>query len=325
MLNKIIILTAILTLLVTFTSPAQDFAPVGTAVAQFLEIGIGARGTAMGEAFTALPNDAGAVFWNPAGIADVEQRNFFTAYNRWPADISIGGAVLAMNFNNIGAFALSTTYLMTGDMDITTIDQPMGTGESFAISNYAFGLTYARYLTDRFSIGFTGKLVHENYLDYGYTNWALDIGTIYRTSFHGMKLGMSILHFGPEAKFSGEYIDYSDSKSVDVNKPKTFETYSLPINFRFGVCLDLLNQGPHQLISAADMIHSNNNLEKYNFGLEYGFSKTFFLRSGYQFNTDEGGFAFGTGIKFNILTLDYAYSDLGTLQDIHRISLALSF
>jgi hypothetical protein len=325
MLNKIIYLTAIFALLLTPVNQAQDFAPVGTAVAQFLEIGIGARATAMGEAFTALPNDAGAVFWNPAGIVDVSQRSFSTTYNRWPAAISIGGAAFAVNFGHLGAVAISTTYLMTDDMDITTIDQPMGTGESFGISNYALGLTYARYLTDRFSIGFTGKLVHENYLDYGYTNWALDIGTIYRTNFHGMKLGMSILHFGPDAQFSGDYIDYSDSKSVDVNKPKTFETYSLPINFRFGVSFDLLNRAQHQLISAVDMIHSNNNLEQYNLGLEYGFHQTFFLRTGYKFNTDEGGFAFGTGIKFNLLALDYAYTDMGALQDIHRVSLALSF
>lgn len=325
MLKKTIYFVAILALFLAPQSQAQDFAPVGTAVAQFLEIGIGARATAMGEAFTALPNDAGAVFWNPAGIVDVQQRSFYTAYNRWPADISIGGASFAVNFGHLGTVALSTTYLMTDEMDVTTIYQPMGTGESFGISNYALGLTYSRYLTDRFSIGFTGKLVNEKYLDYGYTNWALDIGTLYRTSFHGMKLGMSIQHFGPEAQFSGEYIDYSDPKSVDVDKPKTFETYSLPINFRFGACIDLMRNAQHQLISAADMIHSNNNLEQYNFGLEYGFHQTFFLRTGYQFNTDEGGLAFGTGIKFNILALDYAYTDMGVLQDIHRVSLALSF
>ncbi|HDP99200.1 MAG TPA: PorV/PorQ family protein [bacterium] len=309
---------------------AQDFAPVGTAVAQFLEIGIGARATALGEAYTSLANDAGSAFWNPAGLAAVQQRSFYTAFTSWPAEISIGGFAFAMNFGNIGTFAISSTYLMTGDMEITTIANPEGTGEMFGISNFAVGLSYARYMTDHLAIGITTKLVREKYFDSGYYSWALDLGTIYHTHFHGLTLGMSILHFAPEVRFSGDYIDYSDKRSLDVNKPKNFETYSLPINFRFGVSFDLLNTEKNKITTSVDMIHPNNNLEQYNFGIEYCFNKMFFFRSGYRFNTDEGGFALGTGLKFNLFgselaALDYSFTDLGVLKYIHRVSLGFSF
>jgi len=328
--KKIVILIAIFAIMSGQSIYAQDFAPVGTAVAQFLEIGVGARGTGMGEAFTALTNDAGSAFWNPAGLAGVTQRNLYTSYTVWPADISIGAFAFAIDAGNIGIFAISSAYLMTGDMDVTTVYQPEGTGESFNISNFSVGLSYARFITDHLSIGLTTKIVREKYMEHGYTTWALDMGTVYRTGFHGLNLGMSILHFGPEVKFSGDYIDYSDPKSVDVNKPKTFETYSLPINFRVGVSMNILDTPNNTLTTSADMIHPNNNLEQYNWGLEYCFNKMFFLRTGYRFNIDAGGLTFGTGVDLKVLgdlaaVIDYSFADLGILKSVHRFSFALSF
>ena len=330
MTKKIMILIAIFIICTGQSLYAQDFAPVGTAVAQFLEIGVGARGTGMGEAYTSLTDDAGSAFWNPAGLVGVDKRNLFTSYTVWPADISLGSFAVAMNVGNIGTFAISSAYLMTGDMAVTTVYQPEGTGENFSITNFSVGLSYARLLTDRLSVGVTTKIVREKYMEYGYTTWALDMGTIYRTGFHGLNLGMSILHFGPEIKFSGNYIDYSDPKSVDVNVPKTFENYSLPINFRIGISMNLLDTPENTLTTSADMIHPNNNLEQYNWGVEYCFNKIFYLRGGYRFNIDVGGLTFGTGIDLKILgdraaVVDYSFSDLGILKSVHRFSFALSF
>jgi hypothetical protein len=297
---KVYILIIALILFSVSNSYGEEFAPVGTAVAQFLEIGLGARATGMGEAFTVVTDDAGSVFWNPAGLAD-------------------------------GTFALSSVYLMTNDMDVTTVLEPEGTGEKFNLTNYSLGISYSRYLTDRVSIGLTTKLVHEDYYSYGYYIWALDLGTIYRTNFHGLKIGMSILHFAPEVRFSGEYIDYSDplSYSVDPQKPKTFGTYSLPMNFRFGISMNIIESSQHRVTAAADMIHPNNNLEQYNLGIEYCLNKMFSLRSGYKLTTDEGGLSFGAGTKWSIggisLLVDYAYSDMGVLNDIHRMTLSLSY
>lgn len=328
MMKKIKILFLILSLVPVSSVSAEEFAPVGTAVAQFLEIGLGARSTGMGEAVTAVIDDASAVFWNPAGLADVQHMNLYTAYNTWPAGISIGGLSLAMKLGNIGTIGINTVYLMTDDMEITTIENPEGTGEYFAISNYSLGLTYSRYLTDKVSVGVTTKLLHEGYWDYSYSTWAIDLGTLYRTGFHGLNIAMSILHFGPEVKFSGDYIDYSDVKSYgsDPPEPKTFETYSLPVNFRFGISMNLIDGKVNRLKTAMDLVHSNNNLEQYNLGLEYSLNRMIFVRSGYQFNTDEGGLAFGGGIKLGMgeslnLRADYSYADMGILKAIHRFSI----
>jgi hypothetical protein len=330
MKKLLFLMIGLILIAVSGSSYSQGFAPVGTAAAQFLEVGIGARQTAMGNAFTAMNNDASAVFWNPAGLSDVQKGDFVSSYCKWPADITLVGVSYAYNLKNIGVLALSGVYLMTGDMEVTSILQPQGTGEMFNIGNYSFGLSYARALTDRFSVGLTGKMIHEKYWTYGYTSWAVDIGTMYRTSFHGLRIGMSILHFGPDVRYDGTFIDYSDPKSVDVDKTKKFNTFSLPVNFRFGAAIDVLNNEQHRVTAAADMVHPNNNLEQYNFGMEYGFRQLFFLRAGYQTSADEGGLAMGVGVKTQMaghlgLVVDYSYADLGILTSAHRVTLGVSY
>ena len=141
---------------------------------------------------------------------------------------------------------------------------------------------------------------------------------------------MSILHFGPEVQFNGSYIDYSDPRSVDVDNPKSFPTYSLPINFRLGISFDVIRDERHSLVMAADMIHPNNNLEQYNVGMEYCLNNQLYLRSGYQLDDNEGGLTFGAGTILNIsggktVALDYAYADKGVLTSVHRVSFSFSF
>jgi len=330
MQTRKLILTLIFCLMLILPLDGKEFAPVGTAVAQFLEIGVGARAVGMGEAYTVVASDASAAFWNPAGLTDAGARNLFSSYSSWPAGISFAGLAYSMKLGQMGTFAVSGIYLMTDDMEVTTIAQPEGTGEMFNLTNYAVGLSFARFLTDRVSVGVTTKLVHEDYFGYGYSTWALDLGTVYRTNFHGLRLGMSIQHFAPEVKFDGDFIDYSDPLSVDANKPKEFETYSLPMNFRFGVSFNALNSARQQLLVAADMIHPNNNLEQYNIGVEYSFNQMFHLRGGYKLNADEGGLTFGGGAQVGLgaglkLACDYAYADLGLLQSAHRVSLSVTF
>jgi len=331
-MRKIIICLTLIVLIYPFQAFSENFAPVGTSVAQFLEIGVGAGATGMGEAYTVMAKDASATFWNPAGLADVQRYNLFTSYTQWPAGISVGAISFATNTGNLGTFAVNSIYLMADDMEITTINNPEGTGEYFSISNYSLGLSYSRYLTDKVSVGVTTKYVHEGYYDYGYSTWALDLGTLYRTGFHGLKLGMSVLHFAPEIRFDGDYVDYSDPKSYAAEEPnpKEFGNYSLPINFRFGVAMDVFKMKRHTITAATDMIHPNNNREQYNAGLQYSFDKIIHLRTGYKMSADEGGFSFGGGTNLNIgqdykVILNYSYADMGILNGINRFSLNIHF
>ena len=90
------------------------------------------------------------------------------------------------------------------DDKVRTVDQPEGTGEYFSAGDLAFGISYARKLTDRFSIGFTAKYIQESIWHMSSSAFAIDAGTIFRTDlFGGMVIGASISNFGTSMKLSG--------------------------------------------------------------------------------------------------------------------------
>ena len=45
---------------------------VATTAASFLEIGSGAKSLSMGGAFVSIANDVSALYWNPAGIVNID-------------------------------------------------------------------------------------------------------------------------------------------------------------------------------------------------------------------------------------------------------------
>ena len=51
---------------------AFDGADKGTSAAQFLKLGAGARAAGMGEAYSAVCADAGAVYWNPGALGSLK-------------------------------------------------------------------------------------------------------------------------------------------------------------------------------------------------------------------------------------------------------------
>jgi len=62
----------------------------GTTAASFLKIGVGARAAAMGDAFTALADDPTALYWNPAALIKLKERQLSATYNVWFAEINQG-------------------------------------------------------------------------------------------------------------------------------------------------------------------------------------------------------------------------------------------
>ena len=72
-----------------WTVPSDATTNVGTAGAQFLKIGPGARVDSLGGAFGGLANDVTSIYWNPAGLSQLKQTSFSDTHTIWLADISI--------------------------------------------------------------------------------------------------------------------------------------------------------------------------------------------------------------------------------------------
>jgi len=150
---------------------------VGTTAAQFMKIEVGPRAVAMGGNFVALANDATTLYWNPAGAAIITERMLTFSHTLWFADITHDYFGMVVPWSQ-GAIGLSVIALNTGEMEQTTLEKPEGTGSYFDFSDLTLGLTLSRPLTDRFSVGITGKYIAENLFNESASAFAFDLGTL---------------------------------------------------------------------------------------------------------------------------------------------------
>ncbi|MDR3628532.1 MAG: PorV/PorQ family protein, partial [Ignavibacteriaceae bacterium] len=239
---------------------------VGTTAAPFLGIGAGPEAIGMGGAFTAVATGPSALYWNPAGISRsgktqvlIEHTNYLvgTSYNYF-------AAVVALDQDN--AIGVSVTDLDYGSEDVTTVDNPDGTGEKWSAMDLAIGLTYSRNLTDRFSIGGTAKMIRQSIWRESATGWAMDAGLLYITPFNDLKIGMEIANFGTDMRLSGQdlYISYDPDATKagnNANIPAEYYTdsFPLPLTFRIGLAMDVLRLEENTITVAVDALHPNDN------------------------------------------------------------------
>jgi len=133
----------------------------GISTAQFLKIGVGARASALGDAFVAIANDVSALYWNPAGLVQFKNDEIIFSHNKWVVEINhdfLGGVY---HFAGKHAIGLAITGLSMDDMPVTTEFAPFGTGEFFSFSDVAIALTYSQKMTDKFSFGVTVRYIEE--------------------------------------------------------------------------------------------------------------------------------------------------------------------
>lgn len=337
-MKKIIFIILIITLVVSGQSPAQ-FSKRGTSGAQFLKIGVGARAQAMGGAFTAVANDASTLYWNPAGAARIPNADLIFSYTDWIADINHAFFGFVYNAGNIGSFGVSLTSVSMGQMEITTPEEPQGTGNYFSVSDVALGLTYARNMTDRFSFGIQLKLISQSIWDMNAFGWAFDIGTMYDVGLGGLKLAMNMANFGPELNFSGaglltqfnKYPEAGNIAPVDVYYDT--EQYPLPMTFRLALGYGWDPFGDQvNVTECLEFVKANDRAEAMIIGAEATLMELFFVRFGMNAvpeDETEEGISTGAGVRLNLGgykgSFDYAFTDFGRLQSIHRFSVGLSF
>ncbi|MCB9367347.1 MAG: PorV/PorQ family protein [Calditrichaeota bacterium] len=333
-------------------------AKVGTAGVQFLKISPSVRAVGMGEAFVAVANDANAIWHNPGALARLERPQGAISWIDYVAGLQYGYLGLTQpveRFN--GAVAVSMSYLTTDEIKETTPDRPDGTGRTFTAGDFAGGISYSQMLTDKFSVGGTLKIVSEMLADKSATGWAADIGTFYDTGWKSVRIAMLTSNFGPDMKFVEEEFP------LPMNFTFGASMYAINTNDRdYWNGQDSL--GTHALLVSLAWSHPNDNLEVYNLGLEYGFHNTVFLRAGKKLNGwtrkswDEyrttvnagedasadnpyyeyplfsrngtfigNGASLGAGLNLEKagLTMDYAYTGISFLGDIHRFSLGYRF
>ena len=333
----------ILLCLATASLRGQTVSRVGTTAAPFLKIGVGARALGMGEAYVTLAEDITAMYWNTAGLSRLQRNQLILNHYEYFADMYFDYGGVAFVLPGFGSVGLAITYFGAPDIERTTLDYQEGNGEMVSVGFYAASVSYARELTDRFAVGFTGKIIREVLWHTQANGVALDVGVIFNTQFHNLKLAAAISNFGTSMRLHGrDLLDQIDidprieGNNENINVYYATDSFPLPILFRVGTSIDLardvLGISGQSLTVAANAVHPNDNREYVNLGVEYRPHPLLALRAGYRqlFLQDrEGGFTAGFGLSHDIgpfgFQLDYAALDYGRLDYVHKFSMILSF
>ncbi len=303
---------------------------------KFLYVSNDARISSMAEAGTSLRfGYASSIFYNPAGMASLEKLvDVSFGQTQWIADINYmhGALAFAPWDNNYGVFGVSVVAVDYGDF-YQTIRSGNSSGYeelgSYSPTALSFGISYAKMLSEKFSIGANVKYatltigtgvtaisasgpVKEKFE----TNTvAVDFGVVYKTGFKSLNVGMNIRNFSQEIKF------------ID-------ENFELPLTFKVGMSMDMMDvlqpdQDMHQLFLAVDATNPRDNKEYINVGGEYIFMNTLALRGGYSSFDNNGGFTAGAGVMQEVagylLAVDYAYAPFDIFDAVHRFTVRFSF
>jgi|SaaInl7_200m_RNA_FD_contig_21_1717257_length_1159_multi_16_in_0_out_0_1 hypothetical protein len=308
----------------------------GTAGATFLTIPVSARQVGMGMTGIADAQGADAILWNPARVAYTEETSVTFTHVDYFADMSLDYIAGVKRIGELGVFGISFEYFTFGDIDVTTELQPNGTGATISPFDLAVGLVYGKQITDRAAFGFNVKMINESMRSVTARGFAVDLGFAFDTGVQGLQFGVAMVNYGPQMKYHGSGLnrqtnldDFSPNASNN-NVAVDASPFELPSSVRMGVSFDPfvgyasgLKFNMEQYVNA---FASNNT----NFGAEYDLRDALFLRGGYNANNDyDGGMTFGGGLRGSMSGLDcsfdYAYMDMGMLEQAHRITFKLDF
>ena len=277
--------------------PALLSASTGAA---FLKIPVGPRVCGTGEAAVAYIDNASALFYNPAGLANVPTFDLLLAHNQWLLDMNHEYVAGVYGSEGLGKFGLAFDYWGSGSIQGVNIRGETIPGYTVSAADWCLNLGYARSLSD-LSFGLGLKFIHQQQESLSTSAWAFDVGAMYKTPLKGLKAGVSVVNIGTKAKL------YQES-------------YSLPLQARLGWRYDLGILGVTQ-----DFIFSETERPGIAVGAECRPVQLLALRFGYRTGSDVGGFSClraGLGTSWQGIGVDYAFAPYGKLGASHRISIS---
>lgn len=280
----------------------QDNTGFGTTSAEFLLLGAGARGAALGGAFAAIASDVSALYYNPAGTALMARPGAMISTYKYVADTRYSWAGFAVPFSG-GSSAIGVQIGTFGfsNQPVYTADQPDGTGANYSVNETFAGLTLAKNFSDRFSAGITPKVVFDNLGGATGTAFAIDFGTNFHAmlSGHPIKFSFTLANLGSNLKYGGTALNSSTPREPlpgqepvpTIDQPSQFRTkdFSLPTVFRVGLAYDLMSSEASRLSLMSDFNQATSNKAGFTVGSEFaanrlgGSSFGFALRGSYSY------------------------------------------
>ncbi len=288
----------------------------GTTAVGFLELGVGARAVAMGAAYSAVADEASALYWNPAALTAISKRSatFMHAAHVGSSYLSYGA--YGQNLGTKGAFGASVQYFSAGGItqtDATGTDTGTFTPYDLAVTlGYAYRLNgVGPQVMDGFAVGLGVKFVQSRILTSAQTG-AVDLGILSPGYLDDrLMLAFTAVNLGGTMKFD----QWNEN---------------LPLALKLGSAYKIADRW----LTSLDISFPRNDDPYAALGTEYRFATDgpwkFAGRAGFNSQTIGSidgftGVSFGTGIGHNGLAMDYGFLPFGGVGQAHRISLTFNF
>jgi len=297
------VLRAISVFIIILIIPVYTLAQgTGSAAVDFLNIGVSAKSSATGGAFSAIADGPVSSFYNPAGLASIENYQIAGMHTEWFQDLRYEYLGCGLPLSDWGGLGLSFSYLSYG-----TISGYSETGTSTGsidAHDMALNLSYGHRVTERFYMGLGVKGISEKLDNISASGIAGDFGMQYRN--YKYLIGLSVMNFGPKLKY--------DASSA-----------ALPTTVNAGVSYLPFGSDLSIMVGGSLPVYGEFSLKT---GLEYSYENMIMLRTGYDtgHNIDgSSGISFGGGINVSNHNLDYAYNINDLMGGTHQISFVFKF
>ncbi len=307
----------------------------------------GAKQAGMGEAYSAIADDASAGYYNPAGLAfqDRNRKNLQFMHQNWLPSLADDLYYEYLGYSQFvegwGNFAVNIVYFNMGEQNRTSEHSSdiIGTFHSFDI--YLSG-SYGATMTDNISLGITLKGIYSKLADKGQgleegkgigTTFALDFGAMYKTAIRGLTLAAVVHNLGPKIS----YIDVTQADPLPLNM--VFGAAYIPVDSEFNkltFVLDVYKPLVRRHGTPIEALYKgwydeDDEFKQIDFkaGTEYIYNNFMALRAGYSYD-DDGDLkspTFGVGIIYDMINVDVAYYAVtdNPMQDSIRFSFAYNF
>lgn len=282
----------------------------GNATANFLKMGVGGRGVAMGEAQTAAVADATGLYWNPAGLARLTQKELTFMHNSGVQGVSQDILYFARPTESHGVWGVGGSFLKVDGIkgydgaDVETGD--VGASDSLVTVGWAKPWDEFRWFPG-LQTGANVKVLKKTLDTDSALGYMADVGVLYQAQgewSRGLRTGLVLQNVGTGLAFNGEKTPF-------------------PMMLKLGSAYSLFGDN---VTLAGDLVLPRDGTPYVNLGAEYWVWEILAFRLGYKGTSDlDSGLTYGFGIGNERLHLDYGFIPYGPFGDSHRVSLSLRF
>lgn len=305
-----------------------------------------ARSSGLHTLTTANIRGVEAMRLNVAGLSFINNTELVFARANYlqGSGVFMNSAGLGQRISKNGILGLSIMSLDFGDIDVTTVNQPEGTGGTFSPNFTNIGFSYAHLFENKISVGATMRVVSESTTNVRATGIAMDAGIQYTNE--NVRLGISLRNIGTPLTYQGEGLSTvltTPNGATNATVAQRPERYELPSVLNIGAAYDIDLTDVIKTTIVANFTSNSFSRDEIGGGVEFSYKDMFMLRGGYRYELGQNrspeiqgalynGLA--AGVSFQVPTnkkkpdqkfgIDYSFRSTNVYQGTHNLGVRLT-